>query len=358
MTSIAETGATGERRADGLPVTLTTADGEELQVTCAPGQTVLEAAAEAGAALPASCRSGTCGSCRATVVQGGYELGAHSPAALPEERRACGEVLLCRTVPREPLAVALPYESSRILYGGIPVREAEIIGLDPVARDTVRLTLRLAEDEAGGLDAQFEPGQFMELQVPGEEGVKRAYSLANTGNWEGLLEFYIRLRPGGAFSSYLRQDARIGGRLLAHGPQGAFGLHETGLRPRWFVAGGTGLAPLLAMVRHMAEWQEPHPARLFLGVNEEADVFGVAELDAVAAELPGFGYEVCVWKPGPSWQGRVGTPADAVAAALAEAPEVPDVYVCGPPPLIDAVTQATAGIVPPDRVFYERFLAT
>src|SRR5690606_3489555 len=164
--------------------------------------------------------------------------------------------------------------------------------------------------------------------------------------------------PGGLFSTYLQERARPGERLTAHGPQGAFGLHETGLRPRWFVAGGTGLAPLLAMVRHMAEWQEPHPARLFLGVNEEADVFGRAELDAVAAELPGFRYEVCVWRPGPSWDGPVGTPADLVAAALAEAPEVPDMYVCGPPQLVDAVTRATAGTVPPDRVFHERFLAT
>lgn len=357
MTSITETGVTGEQAA-GHPVTLVTTDGERLEIACAPGQNVLEAAARAGAALPASCRGGTCGSCHATVVRGGYELGAHSPAALPEERRRRGEVLLCRTVPREPLSVALPYESGRILYGGVPAREAEIVALEEVARETVRLELRLAEDAEGGLDCQFEPGQFMELQLPGPDGVKRAYSLANTGNWEGLAEFYIRLRPGGVFSSYLRDHARVGARLVAHGPQGAFGLRETGLRPRWFVAGGTGLAPLLAMVRHMAEWQEPHPARLFFGVNEEADVFGRAELDAVAAELPGFTYQVCVWRPGPSWPGAAGTPADLVAAALAEAADVPDVYVCGPPPLVDAVTRAVAGVVPAEHVFHERFLAT
>ena len=361
MTSIAETGAPGEQ-AQGHPVTLVTTYGERLEVTCAPGQNVLEAAAQAGAALPASCRGGTCGSCRATVECGGYELGAHSPAALPEERRVRGEVLLCRTVPREPLSVALPYESSRILYGGIPVREAEITALEGVARDTVRLELRLAEDAETGLDCQFEPGQFMELQVPEDvprqAGVKRAYSLANTGNWEGLAEFYIRLRPGGAFSSYLREHARVGSRLIAHGPQGAFGLRETGLRPRWFVAGGTGLAPLLSMVRHMAEWQEPHPAWLVLGVNEEEDVFGLAELDKVAAELPGFRYEVCVWRPGPSWPGASGTPADLVAAALADAAETPEIYVCGPPPLVDAVTRAAAGTVPEEHIHHERFLAT
>jgi ferredoxin-NADP reductase/ferredoxin len=355
MTSIAEAGVAGDA-GQGHPVTLTTTDGERLEVVCAPGQSVLDAAAEAGAALPASCRSGTCGSCHASVCDGGYELLAHSEAALPAERRARGEVLLCRTVPREALSVALPYGSSAILYGGVPVRDGEITALEEVARDTVRLEVRLTDD-GEGLDCQFDPGRFAELEVPGE-GVKRAYSLANTGNWEGLLEFYIRLRPGGAFSAYLRERARVGARLIVHGPQGAFGLRETGLRPRWFVAGGTGLAPLLSMVRHMAEWQEPHPARLFLGVNEEADVFGVAELDAVAAELPGFEYEVCVWRPGGSWTGSVGTPAGRVAAALADLGDIPDIYVCGPPPLVDAVTRAVAGVVPEEHIFHERFLAT
>ncbi|MEV5411378.1 2Fe-2S iron-sulfur cluster binding domain-containing protein [Thermopolyspora sp. NPDC052614] len=355
MTSIAEAGVAAA--AQGHAVTLTTSDGERLEIACAPGQNVLEAAREAGAALPSSCRSGTCGSCHASVLDGGYELESYAAAALPEERRVRGEVLLCRTVPCGPLSVALPYESSRILYGGIPVREGVITALEEVARETVRLELRLEEDGEAGLDCQFEPGQFVELEVPGEE-VKRAYSLANTGNWEGLLEFYIRLRPDGAFSGYLRERAQAGARLIVHGPQGAFGLRETGLRPRWFVAGGTGLAPLLSMVRHMAEWQEPHPARLFLGVNEEPDVFGLAELDAVADELPGFEYEVCVWRPGESWSGRSGTPADAVAAALSELGDIPDIYICGPPPMVDAVTRAVAGIVPEEHVFHERFLAT
>ncbi|MGW3040169.1 FAD-binding oxidoreductase [Kitasatospora sp. NPDC001159] len=336
------------------PVVLTTTDGGRLEFDCAPGQSVLEAAAEAGATLPASCRQGTCGSCHASVTDGPYDLGPHSDQALPPDEREHGGTLLCRTYPCGPLSAALPYEQSRILYGAIPVREATVAALEPVARDTVRLELRLDD-----LDCQFDPGQFMELQLPGTE-VKRAYSLANTGNWDGRLEFLIRLREGGQFSSYLADRARPGDRLTVHGPQGAFGLHETGLRPRWFVAGGTGLAPLLAMVRRMAEWQEPQPARLFLGVNDPQDVFAVPELNAVAAELPGFRYDVCVWKPTPGWSGPTGLPTDHFAAALPElAGAAPDVYVCGPPPLVDSVLRvALLGGVPPEQVHRERFLAT
>ncbi|MFB7469401.1 2Fe-2S iron-sulfur cluster-binding protein [Kitasatospora sp. NPDC056184] len=335
-------------------VVLTTSDGARLEFPCDPGRSVLEAAAEAGAALPASCRRGTCGSCHASVTDGRYDLGPHSAQALPPDERERGGVLLCRTYPSGPLSAALPYEQSRILYGGIPVREAAVVAVEPVARDTVRLELR-----ADDLDCQFDAGQFMELQPPGSE-LRRAYSLANTGNWEGRLEFYVKLREGGAFSSYLADRARPGDRLTVHGPQGAFGLHETGLRPRWFVAGGTGLAPLLAMVRRMAEWQETQPARLFLGVNEPQDVFGLRELEAVAADLPGFRYEICAWKPGPEWSGPTGLPSELLAAALAELPgTAPDLYVCGPPPLVDSVLQAaSAAGVPSDRVHRERFLAT
>lgn len=355
MTSATEPRTLGEA-ARNHQVALSTVDGQRLEFECGPDQSILEAAAAAGATLPASCRQGTCGSCHAAVTSGEYELGAYSPQALPEEQRKRGDVLLCRTYPRGPVAAALPYEGSRILYGGIPQRDGVITALETVARETVRLELRLEPGDDSGLDCQFDAGQFMELQVPGQEA-RRAYSLANTGNWEGRLEFFIRLRPGGLFSSYLGDRARPGDRLTVHGPQGAFGLHETGLRPRWFVAGGTGLAPLLAMVRQMAEWQDPQSARLFFGVNEEEDVFGVPELQAVAAELPGFDFEVCVWRPGTSWSGRPGTAADAVAASLRTAPVKPDIYVCGPPPLIDSVAAAAAaGGVEPEHVFYERFL--
>lgn len=337
------------------PMTLVTSDGERLEFDCASDRNVLEAAAAAGAMLPASCRQGTCGSCCASIDDGEFELGTYSELALPQGRRESGHVLLCRTYPRGRLSGTLPYSGSKILYGAIPVREAVITSMETVARETVRLELSLEPDEETGLDCQFDPGQFVELQVPGHDA-KRAYSLANTGNWEGRLEFFIRLRPGGLFSTYLQDHARIGERIIVHGPQGAFGLHETGLRPRWFVAGGTGLAPLLSMVRHMAEWQEPQPALLVLGVNEDQDAFGLSELEAVATELPGFSYETCVWRPGSPKQ-EPATPVDRVTAHLATATVKPDIYVCGPPPMVEALAQvAAAGGVTSEHFFCERFL--
>ncbi|MEQ1531793.1 MAG: oxidoreductase, partial [Methylococcales bacterium] len=140
-------------------------------------------------------------------------------------------------------------------------------------------------------------------------------------------------------------------------PKGAFGLTENGLKPRWFVAGGTGLAPMLSMLRRMAEFAEPHPARLYFGVNRIEELFCQTELAALQAELPQLQVTVCVWKADGTWQGFSGTPAEALAQDLADATVLPDIYVCGPPKLIDAVdVLANAKGIPKNQVLSERFV--
>ena len=204
---------------------------------------------------------------------------------------------------------------------------------------------------------EFEPGQFMELQLPGDER-RRAYSLTNTANWDGEVEFLVRLHAGG-YSPSTWAGRGVGDRLVAHGPVGAFGLRESGLRPRYFVAGGTGLAPMLSMLRRMSEWGEPHPALLLLGVNEEADVPRLDCLDEIRAGLPGFRTDICVWHSRRRLGRRRGDAGGRLAAALKDAAQTPDVYVCGPPRLVDAVQQVVrdAG-VPAEHVVTERILPT
>jgi NAD(P)H-flavin reductase/ferredoxin len=338
------------------PVEITTSDGVRLKLEVPDGSSVVEAAAADGLILPSQCGQGTCGTCHATA-RGAYRLGPHSPAALPPEQEAIGGVLLCRTYPLGSVDVQVGYARSRIIEGGIAQREGTVISVAPVARDTVWLRLQLAPDDAAGAGVEFEPGQFMELQLPGDER-RRAYSLANTANWDGEVEFLVRLHPGGYFSEFLRR-ARPGDPVVAHGPLGAFGLRESGMRPRWFVAGGTGLAPVMSMLRRMAEWGEPQPARLFLGVTEPVDRPELSALEELSAQLPRFELDVCAWRPDDAWTGPVGTPADLLAKALAAGGSAPDVYVCGPPALVDAVQRVgrEAGL-PEEQVVTERLLPT
>lgn len=341
-------------------VELETQDGQILNVPCTPQQTLLDAAEQAQLRLAAQCRQGSCGACHALVRLGDYVLGEHNPAALPVGAEGQHGILLCCTTPSSDLRVSLPYDSSRIAHGRLPVRDAEVTELERDGECTVRLTLRLLPDENGdGAMAEFEPGQFAELEVP-ELELKRAYSLANTSNWESRLEFMIRLQPQGRFSTWLRDQAQVGTRLKVHGPQGAFGLKQNGLRPRWFVAGGTGLAPLLSMLRRMAEFQEPHPVRLYLGVTRPAELFGQAALDALQAELPALQVVQCVWQAAPDWTGFSGSVVDALRQDLAALSEQsgqwPDIYLCGPPGLIDATEAVARELgVPAEQVLSERY---
>jgi ferredoxin-NADP reductase/ferredoxin len=337
-------------------IELTTRDGEQLRFDCGDDRNLLDAAADAHIVLPSQCRQGSCGACYADVTRGDYILGEHNPAALPAGEAEKGGILLCRTSPLSDLSIALPFDHDRILLGEIRRRNAVIGIIDSVGENTVRLELSLEPDEDGGNAAEFEPGQFVELEVP-EQGIRRAYSLSNTGNWEGRLEFLIRLQPGGLFSTWLREQAQAGQTVIVHGPQGAFGLCENGLRPRWFVAGGTGLAPMLSMLRRMAEFQEPQPARLYFGVNRTEELFCLTELEALKAELPQLQVILCVWKPNQDWQGFCGTPVDALARDLSDLQVQPDIYLCGPPALIDAAEAAArAQGVPTGQVYSERFL--
>lgn len=339
-------------------IELTTRDGKQFHFECAANRNLLEAAADAHIVLPAQCGQGNCGTCYADVTHGDFALAKHNSAALPADDAAKGGTLLCCTFPHSDLRISLPFDHNRILLGEILIRNAEITAIDSVGENTLRLELRLAPNEDGNSVAEFEPGQFMELEVPGLD-IKRAYSLANTGNWEGRLEFLIRLQAGGLFSTWLREQAAVGQTLIVHGPKGAFGLSESGLRPRWFVAGGTGLAPMLSMLRRMAEFQEPHPARLYFGANRAEELFCQTELKALQAELPLLQVIFCVWKPGDNWQGFCGTPVDAMAQDLAAVTALPDIYLCGPPALIDAA-EAAARVkgVPDKQVLSERFLPT
>jgi NAD(P)H-flavin reductase/ferredoxin len=334
-------------------IELITRDGQAFGFACEPGQDVLAAAAAADITLPSQCRRGSCGACHATVTEGAYTLGEHSPDALPPGNAHA--VLLCRTTPSADLRVVAPYDHTKVLLQPVAVRSARIAALETIADDTRRLELILEPDDANGCAAEFEAGQFVELELPGS-GVLRPFSLANTSNWEGRLEFLIRLRPEGEFSSYLRERAQPGDMLTVHGPQGGFGLIAGSLRPRWFVAGGTGLAPVLSMLRRMAEYQEMNDARIFFGVNRESELFMLDELEALRTVLPQLCVELCVREAGEGRQAAHHTPVDALAAALAAGGAAPDLYVCGPPAMVSAAQAVAAEArVPCGQFVSERF---
>jgi ferredoxin-NADP reductase len=237
-------------------------------------------------------------------------------------------------------------------------REATIISIVHLTADTVKLDLQLLPDEEDNLSLDFEPGQFVQLAIP-DSDIKRPYSLTNAPNWDGTLEFLIKLRPQGKFSTFLSDKAAPGMKLSLEGPLGWFTLHDNGLRPRYFVAGGCGVASIMSMIRRMAEWQEPHQAKLFFGVWREEEVFYQQELADLAAEYPNFQYQICVFEASESWQGYRGSVVTALLETLKATDSKPDIYICGSTGLVESVVKAVKAFgINEDELIYERFIAS
>ncbi len=344
-------------------VSLTTVDGVVKDIQVPDGQTVLQAAFDAQTILPALCLHGSCGVCLGAVKSGEYAHDDFTPEAIGPLAPQ-GAALLCCTRPTGDMEIALPYESSRIVDTAPPIREATITGLDRVSQFVWRIRMTLTPDDVHGTAAEFDPGQYMQIRLPGQDQW-RTYSLANIGNWDGELEFFIHQQKTGMMSDWLRgEEGKVGDVVTVRGPSGAFQLMENGTRPRWFVGGGSGLAPLMSMARRMAEWGEPQAVRIYLGVNTPEDVFCLDELTELVDQLADVSVTICVWKPEgalpDSGHEKIryvqGTPAETVGAAIADFPAPPDMYVCGPTPMVVALENALAEAgVPSEYVLMERF---
>ncbi|MCQ8117961.1 aromatic/alkene monooxygenase hydroxylase FAD-binding subunit MmoC [Methylomonas rosea] len=335
-------------------IKIITQDGESVCFDCYEDEDVITAAVRQDIYLMSSCREGGCATCKGFCAEGDYVLGKCSSQALPYEEEEAGEVLLCRCYPVSDLEVEVPYTYDRISFSpeGLTF-VAEVIELSQISINVMKLLLRRTGDDQ---TIKFDSGQFFDLEIPGTT-ITRSYSPANTSNKTGDLEFLIRIVDGGKFSEYLKNEAKLGQKLNVKGPSGIFGLKENGFTPRYFVAGGTGLAPILSMVRRMQEWDEPQKCIIYFGVNTEAEIFHLDELNQLAAQMPTLELRNCVWKCSDDWHCEKGSVVDILRRDLKDTGAKPDLYLCGPPGMVDATFAVCAEMgIPKERIYLEKFL--
>ena len=209
-------------------------------------QTILRAAAEQGVMLMHGCKEGQCASCKSFVLDGeDIDLDRYSTFALPEYELDEGYTLLCRAHAFEDLTIELLNYDEEMIRSGLPIQErtAEVVAITPVTHDLRHLVLRVSGE------LKFFPGQYVDISVPGT-GASRSFSMANTSSREtGLLEFVIKVYPGGLFSEFLDRRLRVGDRLDLTGPFGVFTLRDNPDARLVFLGGGAGMAPILALLR-------------------------------------------------------------------------------------------------------------
>ena len=326
----------------------------DVELECDDDETVLDAAFRQGWNLVHGCREGQCTACKSFLLEGEVSLLSHSPDALSEGEESQGWTLLCRALPDSDLVVELQHFDADNLRLAHPIADgrARVVAVDPLTQDVVRLRLQVVEPEAFA----FTAGQYVDLWLPGTDGAeRRSFSMANVPG-DGELDLLVRRYPGGRFSGLLDPTAAgglaPGDELGFTGPYGTMHL-RAGERPVLLVAGGSGLGPVLSLLRELAASRSTRRVRFFYGARRQADLPLVAEIAKLGEQLADFAFVPVLSEE--DWDGATGFVHEAAVAMLASGELTePLVCTCGPPPMIEALVELLIdrhGVAPGDIAF-------
>jgi NAD(P)H-flavin reductase/ferredoxin len=303
-----------------------TINGRKVRVQ--PKETLLHAALREGIAFPHSCRVGGCATCKCRLVEGEVKELTEATYLLSDDELDARTILACQSVPQSDvrIEVALTDAPRRVAHGHVTAKE-------PMTADIVRLRVQLD----GPLD--YQPGQFAELGLASLPTITRSYSFATPPQSNGQLTFFVRKVPGGAFSTRVVDGDVVGEAITVEGPSGAFVLRP-GQLPLILVAGGSGLAPVLAILAAAVDAGDTRPATLLFGARTQADLYAQAEIDAIAKAWRGPFTFVPVLSDAAAdatWAGARGLVTDHLAAHVVAGAHA---YLCGPPGMVDAAATA------------------
>ncbi|MCF8531791.1 MAG: 2Fe-2S iron-sulfur cluster binding domain-containing protein [Reyranella sp.] len=293
------------------------------------GATILEAALDAGISYPFGCQSGNCGACKSHLVSGEVAMEGYSEFALSDEEKDRGLILACRAVPWEECEVAWLDEDDLVVH---PRRRlaCEVVELDDATHDIKRV--RLAIVSGGPFD--FSAGQFASVTFGGCP--PRDYSMANVPG-DPILEFHIRRTAGGATSLHVAERLKVGDMVRVEGPFGAAHLRESHRGPIIAVAGGSGMAPIKAIIERALQQNLPQHIYCYFGVRSERDLYLHDHFTALAGRHKNLHF-IPVLSEGDGMARRCGLVHEAVAVDFDEVDGC-KAYLAGPPVMVEAATQ-------------------
>ena len=265
-----------------------------------------------------------------------------------------GKRLLCSSYARADSEVRLHYPAALIYGTELRTMRTAVAALEWPSPSVAKLTLELPEDS----DFSFHSGQYVRVKMPGTTEW-RSYSMASTPRELPRIDFLVRILSGGVVSEYLRNGCRAGDEIIIDGPRGAFILHSSHA-PQIFIAGGTGLAPILAMLDEIRYRPGPRPPMLLsFGCASEQQFFYRDEIELRQWWMPELRVILSA--------GHVDNPdsgllqGSAVAALEHERIMDPEsvAYLCGPPPMIEAARRLLIEMgVAQDHIYAEQFVAS
>jgi len=289
-------------------------------------ESILDAALRQDIGLPYGCRNGACGACTSTLVSGDVEYAEGKTMALEgADEKAC---LTCQAKPLSDIRLqAKLVETAREIE--VKILPCRVDKHEELAHDVMAVWLKLPDSQR----LQFMAGQYLNFVL--SDGRERAFSIANAPHDDELIELHIRRVDGGEFTDFIFDQLQDKAIMRIRGPLGTFFLREDSDRPVIFMAGGTGFAPIKGQIEHAIYIGDKRPMELYWGVRSERDLYHAELARKWVAEQDNISFIPVLSEPDDSWSGRKGFVHEAV---VADHPDMSgfDVYMAGPPPMVNA----------------------
>ena len=290
-----------------------------------PGANLLEALQAAQVPMSYSCMAGRCGTCRCRVIEGQVLAGRGEQQRPLDDDESL--ILACQTYLTEPCTIEIP-EPDEIVVHPARTLKARVVSIDDLTHDIKRLILKPAKS------FDYSPGQYVHLQFTPQHG--RPYSMATLPS-DATLEFHVRLVQDGRVTGYIANDLRVGDTVTLTGPLGSAYLRRRHEGPMLCVAGGTGLAPILSLLRSAVAQAMRNPVHLYFGVRSQRDLYGQQWLQALQREHPALRIHLVVGAGGDPAVHRCGLVTQAIEQDLGDLTGW-RAYICGSPPMVEAAT--------------------
>lgn len=325
---------------------------EEKEYKVDGGSSLLSTLVDEEIFIPSACGGkGSCGYCKVEVLEGGGQfLPTESGYVTPEEQKQ-GIRLACQCKIKENIKIKIPEELFNVRQYDYKVDMLKL--LTPTI---MHVGLSLPEEN----EINFKPGQYIQILTPvykeNDEELYRAYSIASDPKDKHKVELFLGYIPEGKCSTFIHKYLKEGDKLTVVGPFGDFYYHESD-REIVMSAIGTGMAPIMSILRHMVEIKSERKATFYFGARTGDDLFMMDELREIEAQLPNFTFMPCLSRPRPedNWTGEKGRVTDLIEKYITDASNM-EAYLCGSPVMIDGVVDLLREKnMAEEHIYYDKF---
>lgn len=327
-------------------------NGGERELQVSGGGTLLSVLMDQGIFIPSACGGrGSCGYCKVKVMEGGGPLlPTETPYLEPEEVKD-NVRLSCQIKVRRDVEIEIPPELFLIKEF-----RARVEGMRNLTGDIKELRLGVIEPDT----ITFKPGQYIQFQVPEyeecPESVYRAYSIASPAHEPSGITLVVTKVPEGLATTFIHEVLREGDEVSLNGPYGEFYLRDSD-REIFFVATGSGLAPIISILYQMAEEKISRQATLIFGARYKKDLFYVEEIEALEQRVPHLEVIFTLSRPQEEdrWDGEQGRVTNVLEKIVING-ESKEAYLCGNPAMVESCQELlTKKGIPQELIFFDIF---